>query len=345
MSELHGRVVVITGASSGIGYATALRFAEEGCHLGLVARREEALESVARECRDRGVETLVLPCDVADEEAVATAAERVRTRFRRIDVWINNASVVSFGKFEDVPADVFRRVVDVNFFGTVHGCRAALPIMEEQRSGHLVNVASTYARLGIPYWSPYVSAKFAVRGFSESLRQEVREKGIEVSTVFPSAIDTPLWECGANYAGRKPKATSPTFDPVEVADALVACVKSPRDEVPVGFPSKIVARIHDLSPALWARIGPTYVAKNQFLDEPAEATQGSVFVPTETGARMRGGWASQHPPSKPVRALIALALLAGPLAAALLAPWLMRRRREPAASLERLATRTRQLVA
>src|SRR4051812_48570556 len=194
-------VVVITGASSGIGRAAALRFATAGERLVLAARAPEPLEEVAAACRRRGADALAIPTDVRDERAVAALAEAAVARFGRIDVWVNAAGVIAYGRFEEIPSEVFRGVIETNLFGQIHGARAAIPRFREQGRGVLINLASVWGRITSPDVSPYVTSKFAVRAFSACLRHELRDApGIDVATILPAAVDTPIFRQAANFA-------------------------------------------------------------------------------------------------------------------------------------------------
>src|SRR5919202_2625850 len=181
--SLQDAVVVITGASSGIGRATALAFAGRGSQVVVAARRDEPLDTLLAECETlAGRSGLAVPTDVAESAQVEALARRAVERFGRIDVWVNNAGVYAAGRFEDTPPDVFRRVLDVNLFGCVHGARAALPHLR-QRRGVLINVASVDSEASYHYFSAYVASKWAVRGFSAALRQELHGEGVDVCTI------------------------------------------------------------------------------------------------------------------------------------------------------------------
>lgn len=170
-------MAVVTGASSGIGRATALRLASAGAAVTLVARLEDALRDVAREIEQGGGRALVAPVDVSDFDAVQRVARRAASELGRIDVWVNDAAVTAFAPFQEIPLEDFRRVIDVDVMGYVHGARAALPYMREQGRGVLVNVSSVVAEVPQPYTHAYCMSKAAVRMLAASLRQELRLDG------------------------------------------------------------------------------------------------------------------------------------------------------------------------
>lgn len=222
--RVKDHVAVVTGASSGIGRATALAFAGQGAAVVLAARGGEALEEVARECRVRGGQALAAPTEMTDPESVQELAQRAADRFGRIDIWVNAAALTLFGPFSEVPLADFRRVVDTNLMGYVHGARAALPYLREQGQGVLVNVSSVVGVVAQPYTHAYGVTKFAIRGLSASLRQELRLEGarkVRVCSVLPGTIDTPFFEHAANYTGRKVQAMPPVYTPENVARTIV----------------------------------------------------------------------------------------------------------------------------
>jgi short-subunit dehydrogenase len=294
LRKLQDSVVVIVGASSGIGRATALEFAGKGATVVVAARREEALREVVRECEQRGTRALAVPTDVTKEGEVQALARRAIESYGRIDVWVNNAAVSLFGRFEETPPEDYRRVIETNLFGFIHGARAVLPHFREQGSGVLINVASIVGKTGQPYASAYVASKSAVIGFSTSLRQELRdEKDIHVCTVFPASIDTPLFQQAGNYTGRAAKAMNPVNEPEKVGRAIVSAAMHPKREVVSGIGGRMMLTQWRLTPGLAERVMGIMVERGHFQDIPTPPTQGNLYEPMPEWARLSGGWREQ----------------------------------------------------
>jgi NAD(P)-dependent dehydrogenase (short-subunit alcohol dehydrogenase family) len=290
--RLAGSVVVITGASSGIGRATALAFARAGARLVLAARHEGALQEVARACDELGALALVVPTDVRDEAAVNELARRAVVELGQIDVWVNNAGVLMVGRIEDAPLDAYRKLIDTNLFGCVHGARAAISRM--RGGGVIINVSSMAATIGRPYYSAYASSKWAVRGMSECLRQELLDEDIDVVTVMPASIDTPLFSHAANFSGRAIKPLESVSPVEDAARAIVEAARHPRAEVTVGTVAHSSRVLRAITPtSTFERITARRAEKAHFLRRPAEPTEGNLNEPqppftTEGGWRRRG---------------------------------------------------------
>jgi NAD(P)-dependent dehydrogenase (short-subunit alcohol dehydrogenase family) len=288
------RVVVVTGASSGIGRACALRFAEAGGALVLTARRGDALQELATECRGRGAEVLVAPADVTDAEAMDRVAAEAVARFGRVDVWVNNAAVNLYGRTEEVPARLWHRVVETNLFGVYHGVRAVLPWFREQGGGTLINVSSVLGHTGFPQQSAYVASKHGIRALSDCVRQEALDvKGIVVCTVLPGPVDTPLFRVAANWTGRRVVPPGRPVSADRVAAQVVRCADRPRREVPVGGASRFGVLAARIVPGLVERAGARVLSRQHFADEPTALSEGNLFEPPDFGARVDDGWRSE----------------------------------------------------
>jgi NAD(P)-dependent dehydrogenase (short-subunit alcohol dehydrogenase family) len=324
--NLKDSVVVITGASSGIGRAAAYAFAEKGSAVVLAARRAQLLEEAADDIRRRGGTALAVPTDVTDEGAVRKLARRAVEQFGRIDVWVNNAGVYLAAPFEDAPLDAYRRVIDTDLFGVVYGCRAALPIMREQGEGIIINNSSLVAEIPMPYTSAYVAAKVAVRGLGKCLRQELAVQGqgdsIHVCTLMPATIDTPFFQHAANYTGRAIRAMPPVY-PVDTAvEAMLDLAEDPRPETFAGSVGWLVSVKHTLAPHLTERAFATAVDKLHFADRPAPPTPGNLFEPMLEGSGTRGGWTpTGHPNGRRDRHGLRKLAVAGAVAVPAILAW------------------------
>lgn len=313
MTDLRNAVVVITGASSGIGRAAALAFARWGARMVLAARRAGALEDLARECRAFGKPALAVPTDVTDAEAVEALARAAHDAFGRIDVWINNAGTGVFGPFQDAPLDLHRLTIAVNLMGGVHGAYAALPHFLRQGRGTLITNISLGGWAPAPFAAAYTASKFGLRGFTASLRQELRRyPRIHVCSVFPAMIDTPGLDHGANVSGRRIDAGPLVYAPEDVAETFVHLARHPRDEVAVGWPARAAQVAYALAP------GPTEhamgLAIHRALDRarPAPRTHGALRQPLPGKAGTSGGWRERKGvPSGRTMSLAGAALLGG----------------------------------
>lgn len=263
-------VVVITGASAGVGRATALAFAKQGARLGLLARGRDGLEAAQREVVAAGGEALVLPTDIALAGNVEAAAEAVETEFGPIDIWINNAMVSVFSPVKQMGPDEFKRVTDVAYLGYVYGTLAALKRMLPRDRGVIVQVGSALAYRGIPLQAAYCAAKHAIQGFTESLRCELLHDGsnVRVTMVQMPALNTPQFSWVKSRLPRKPRPVPPIFQPEVAAEAILWAAHHYQREWYVGCPTVKTVLGNRIAP----RLVDWYLARNgyeaQQTDEP-----------------------------------------------------------------------------
>ena len=232
-------VVVITGASAGVGRATAQAFGRRGARVGLLARGRDGLEGAKAEVESAGAKALVLPTDVSDAQAVEAAAGEVEERFGPIDVWVNNAMVSVFSPVKEMTAEEFRRVTEVTYLGTVYGTLAALKRMLPRNRGSIVQVGSALAYRGIPLQSAYCGSKHAIQGFTESLRSELihDRSNVQLTMVQMPALNTPQFGWVKSRLSREPQPVPPIFQPEVAAEAIVWAAQHRRNELWVGWPA------------------------------------------------------------------------------------------------------------
>jgi NAD(P)-dependent dehydrogenase (short-subunit alcohol dehydrogenase family) len=302
-------VVVITGATSGVGRATVQRFAGPDTKIALVARNRDGLEAAAKEVRDAGGEALALPTDVADPQAVEAAAAAAEEQLGPIDVWINVAMTTVFAFFEDVEPEEFRRATDVTYHGSVWGLRTALRRMLPRDRGTIVQVGSALAYRGIPLQAPYCGAKHAVQGVFETLRTELRHKGsnVHLTTVHLPGLNTPQFEHCRDKFDKRSQPVAPIYQPEVAADAIHWAAHHKRREVFVG--GSTVYTIWGNKVAPW--LAELYLAKTAVkgqlsgADKPADRPDNLFDVvrgdpgahgPYDEGAHARSVqlWATKH---------------------------------------------------
>jgi NAD(P)-dependent dehydrogenase (short-subunit alcohol dehydrogenase family) len=233
------RVVMITGASAGVGRAAAHAFAREGAHLGLLARSQSALQAAKREVELLGGSAIVLPCDVADPDKVEAAAAQLEEECGPINVWVNNAMASVFSPINEMTAEEFKRVTDVTYLGYVYGTLAALKRMLPRDEGVIVQVGSALAYRGIPLQAAYCAAKHAIQGFCDSLRCELIHDGskVQVTMLQMPALNTPQFGWVKSRLARRAQPVPPIFQPEVAADAIVYASHHPRREFLVGWPA------------------------------------------------------------------------------------------------------------
>jgi NAD(P)-dependent dehydrogenase (short-subunit alcohol dehydrogenase family) len=249
---LSQQSVVVVGASSGIGRATALAFAEEGARVVVAARSIDDLASLVTEIEGHGGDALAVPTDVAEPDQLHELAAQAVARFGGIDTWVNAAAVTVYGRVEEIPVEEYDRVMRVNVMGQVHGTLAALPHLRTRGGGVIIGIGSVESYRAVPLHAPYTMSKFAVRAFYDTLRMELVEEGapIAVTTVLPVGIDTPLFEHARAHQDEMPKPPPPVYAAEVVAAAIVRAARKPTREVPVGAPAVTFIMSQRFSPAL-----------------------------------------------------------------------------------------------
>jgi NAD(P)-dependent dehydrogenase (short-subunit alcohol dehydrogenase family) len=242
------KVAIVTGASLGIGRATALALAEQGACVALASRNSEALSALAKELKRQGREVLVITTDVTQRDEVEALVQEVVAQWGRVDILISNAGEYIRAPITDLDPATIQRSLDVNFFGGVYCVKAVLPHMLRQKSGHIVFVTSMDGKIGLPPDAPYVSAKFALTGFCEVLRQEVRDQGISVTNVLPARVDTPMIE------NLRFSWISPKLAPESVAKAILMGIRKRKPIVILPPGAKLLYYINVFAPTLSDRL-------------------------------------------------------------------------------------------
>lgn len=285
------RTVLVTGASSGIGRATALELARPGTRLVLVSRSAEALAEVAAECRRAGAEALCAPADVADAAAVTSSFEQARAAYGPVDGVVHAAAVLALGRFEDVPTEDFDRVLTVNVTGTAHVARAALGHFREAGGGSLVVVGSLLGRTTTPYLSGYVASKWAVHGLVRTLQIEARRTpGVRVGLVTPGGVDTPIYDAAAHYVGRAGRPPPPVVSPEKVARIVVRSLSRPRRNASVGVANGITALGFRLLPAVYDRVITPYMDVALLSRDAVGEKAGNLWQPVPGVEAVHGRW-------------------------------------------------------
>lgn len=321
-NNISGKVIVITGASSGAGRSTALRLALDKTSLVLAARNLPVLEELAKECRELGSDVLVIQTDVTDHEAVQQLARKAFEWKGMIDVWVNNAGVLAAGPFETMPWEAHKQVISTNLLGYMAGAYAVLPYFKQQKSGIIINNISIGAYLPVPLGGAYTASKFALRGFFESLKGELSGwPNIHIVDLFSAFLDTPGIQHAGNYTGKVLKPAPPVFDPRLIADTVRASIISPKS---TRYPDKVSLLFklgHALAPELTVKL-TSMLMKGYFnLAEPAAETSGNLFNTVEFSMSTNG---NSRPRLKPAssRLLAATGVLAG---VAIIGYYLMKR--------------------
>jgi len=284
LKPLNRQVLVITGATSGIGLATAQEAGKQGAKLVLAARGGDVLDAVVQGLIDNGVEAVAVVADVADRSQVERIAEAALASFGRIDTWVNNAGGTIYGRLDQVSEDDSRRLFDINFWGMVHGSLVALPYLKRQ-GGALVNLGSEASEVAIPMQGMYSASKHAVKGFTDALRIEVEqldEAPVSVTLIEPTAVDTPLPQHARNYMDREPKLPSPQVDPHQVAAAILHAAVVPMRTVRVGMMAEFDVLMGKVAPDLADQLSVLQVPRQQ-RDCPPREPGGALYASRASG--------------------------------------------------------------
>jgi short-subunit dehydrogenase len=285
LKSLKDQVLVITGASSGIGLTTARMAAKRGARVVMAARNKADLDAVADEIRAAGGKVLAVEADVSDAAAVDRLGEAALLEFGTIDTWINNAGVSIYGKLDQVPLADKRRLFDVNFWGVVHGCRTALRLMRD-RGGVIVNIGSEVSEVAIPLQGIYSASKHAVKGYTDALRMELEHDRIPIAVtlVKPSAINTPYPEHARNYLDEGvPALPPPRYKPEAVADAVLRCAERPVRDVVVGGAGRLQIAMGRLAPRLTDKVMARGMWDSQKAFDRTQPREGSLDRPQSDG--------------------------------------------------------------
>ncbi|HKU60554.1 MAG TPA: SDR family oxidoreductase [Gemmatimonadales bacterium] len=287
LKPLGEQVVVITGASSGIGLATAEMAASRGARVMLSSRDESDLRTAGERIRAAGGQASWLAADVADFEAMRRLGHAAVAEFGGVDTWVNNAGISIFGRLEEVSVEDARRLFETNYWGIVHGTLAALPLL--RTGGALINLGSILSDTGYPLQGHYTASKHAVKGFTDSLRLEVEESGrpISVTLIQPTAIDTPYPEHAKSYLGVEPKHLPPVYAPEVVAKAILHCAEHPERDVLVGGGAKVFEMTEKTTPRLGDRFKEAAAFAGQYSDNP-DRGEDILYAPRPGDGEVRG---------------------------------------------------------
>jgi short-subunit dehydrogenase len=284
LKPVEEQVIVITGASSGIGLATAQAAAQRGAQVVLAARSIDTLERICDDIEAAGGEAMAVEVDVGSRDDVERLAQTVIDRFGRIDTWVNNAGVAIYGRLEQVSEADSRRLFDTNFWGVVNGSLAALPHLRKQ-GGALINVGSEVSDAVVPLQGMYSASKHAVKGFTDALRIEVEELDeapVSITLIQPTAVDTPYPQHAKNYMDREPKLPTPQIEPEKVADAILGAAEKAERDVRVGAMSVMNTIAAKVMPSAADKMSAKQADRQQY-EEPPRNPEGALWQPGGEG--------------------------------------------------------------
>lgn len=295
LKPLDQQVIVITGASSGIGLATAQAAAAQGAKLVLAARSEDALIQAVADIRAEGGDAIHVVADVSDRAQVEKIAEAAIQRHGRIDTWVNDAGLSIYGRLHEVSDDDNRRLFDINFWGVVYGSLVALPHLQKN-GGALINLGSEVSDAVVPLQGMYSASKHAVKGFTDALRTEIEDVDklpVSITLIQPTAVDTPFPQHAKNYMNREPKLPLPQIDPFKVADAILQAATEPTHDIKVGAMSKLNTVMEKLVPVLAEKMSAKQASRQQY-DEPPRNPDGTLYRPGGGGGVHGSGGRVMH---------------------------------------------------
>lgn len=296
LKPVDQQVVVVMGASSGIGRAAALRFAAEGAKVVVSARGTQGLNSLVEQIRQFGGEATAVPADVTDFSQVQAVANTAVERYGRLDTWVHVAAVSLYATFEDTTIEEFRQLLDVNLMGQVHGAKAALPHLRQEGRGALIHVSSIEAIRALPYQAAYAASKHGVKGFLESLRMELAHEGlaISVTNVMPATINTPLFNHARTKIGTKPKGLPPIYEPEVVVEAIAHAAAHPERDIFAGGAARVFAMTQAFSPKLLDTMMLATAFKGQRTNEPKGVdAPDNLFEPMDAYHTVYGDFGEQ----------------------------------------------------
>jgi len=295
------KTIVITGASSGVGKAMAWELAQAKNRLVLAARREEALDEVVKECKLLGGLAIAVPTDMRSVDGIRQLAIRAVEFGGAIDVWINNAGVLAAGALEQIPADVNEDVIRTNLLGYMHSAHVVLPYFKEQGYGILINNISLGGWFPTPYGAAYTASKFGIRGFSESLKGELKDyPDIHICDLYPGFLDTPGIQHAANYTGKTIKPAPPVYDPRKVARAVAWLINNPQSRTTIGASAVFLRLAFQLFPTLTRTITASVIRSYLKQAEPMPVSSGNILHQVPYGTSVEGGW--RKPVSRSINA-------------------------------------------
>jgi len=289
LKPLQDQTIVITGASSGIGLATAWEAARRGARLVLASRNKRALDDIVRDIERKGGEAIAVQADVGRREDLQNVCHAAMDRFGGFDTWVNNAGVSIWGRLMEVTDEDNRRLFDTNFWGVVHGSTIAAAHLR-RKGGAIINLGSVASDVALPIQGMYCASKHAVKGFTDALRLEMEEENapISITLIKPTSIDTPFPQNARNYTGREPKLPPPAYAPEEVAYAILFAAENPERDIYIGGAAKLMSSFGSLAPRVMDQYGESQAISQQLRDERARDTEGALHRPTRQAGKVRG---------------------------------------------------------